>query len=293
MKTLKSLLTACLLAGMAFGPKMAQAANYRDLALAEAAARSWWVYASSGSSVAAEIWYVGTATESVVTISSNTMYFYAPAGTLDTAVDTDGLIDLAATNRDTTGELCDYIDSLTNYGCNLLGSKRDDNTNRLLDQLATSGTNDLKAAGGFRVEFDTAPVSDAAVQPGAPGDDTDFDLRVWATPSSKDTRIVLKTCDWNINGTTNTDEVRVFGKSVDRSMEVHIPPLAVEATLNTETRVWREPITDDTLQTRDWTDNQGNGFMFAPGESVVVSGGNGTTVQATVANYLRCKFEER
>lgn len=270
------------LAALLFLSTGAEAANVEDQVLRQAVGNAYWVYVSSSDSKSMELWYIGTATESVVTIGSVSLRAFAPAGTLDTAVDTDGVIDLSAADYDTMGELCDYLDGLTNYGCKLLGGKRNDNTNRLRDQTATSGTNDLKARGGFEVRFDTAPIN------GGGFTDTAFDLRVWATPAGPNKSIVLKFCDVNVNV---ADNFRVFGKSIQSSLKDTSQSRTL-ATEDTSTLVFSEVVADDTAETFDFTDrSNGVGWKFAPGTDVVVSGGNGTGIQAG-ANYVRCLFQE-
>ena len=206
MKTLKMAFPLLALVCASLAPKAAQAKETRDLEASRLAARSYWYQVSANSSPALSLYYVGTATESLVYISSTLITAFAPIGTADTGFGTAlGSYDLSAAAYDTFGELCDAIDGLANYGCRLLGAKRDDNTNRLRDQAATSGTNDLKAAGGFDVKFDTAPVAGG-------GTPEAFDLRVGVTPESGK-RVVMKKCEWNANG-ANT--ALIYGRAAVR-----------------------------------------------------------------------------
>lgn len=245
--------------------------------------RAFRVYASSGDSKGLELWYKGTSTEAVVAISSHSVSFYAPGGTLDTAVDTDGIVVIEDAAYDTLGEFCAYIDALDNYGCKLLGAKYDDNSRKLEDQAYLASTN-LKGAGGFEVKLDTGT---------AAGDDTDYDLRVWGNPSGPTKRIVLRSCDWDANGTTGTDSIKVFGRSLQDAIEDQArDPGRPSAARTTSNEVWKRTITDDTVQTFDFTSGDGVGWQFAPGSSVVVSVGNGTSVQDG-DDYLDCLFEER
>ena len=222
----------------------------------------------------ADLDYVGTSTESLVTISATSATFYAPFGTADTGVGSSGVVNLDLTTYDTMGEFCDYINGLTNYNCALLGCKRDDNPNRLRDQTEVSGTNDLKAAGGFSVLLDTGSTIEALTDV--------YDIRVGITPGS-DKRVILKTCTGNANvaGT-----IRVYGKL--RKYE----GVSDGVTRNDTTEVWRAVTADDTdLQIP--VDITENGWLeFAKDAHVVISAGNGTGTQAA-ANFMECQHDER
>ena len=286
MKTLKMAFLLLALVCASLAPKAAQAKETRDLEASRLAARSYWYQVSANSSPALSLYYVGTATESLVYISSTLITAFAPIGTADTGFGTAlGSYDLSAAAYDTFGELCDAIDGLANYGCRLLGAKRDDNTNRLRDQAATSGTNDLKAAGGFDVKFDTAPVAGG-------GTPEAFDLRVGVTPESGK-RVVLKKCEWNANG-ANT--ALIYGKSSLYEYSLFKPATFKTATWDDTDEMYREVIADDTAESQDFTSAStawaGDGFEFAQDAHVVVSLGNSTSTQV-IGNYLRCLIEER
>ena len=285
MKTIKSLLSGLCLSGFLLGltGQVAFAKTIQDAAAERLSANAYWVQGSSSDSKVMLLYYVGTSTESVVTITNAAITAYAPAGTADTSFGTaSGEYDLSAAAYDTYGELCDAIDALANFGCELEGGKRGDNTTRLRNQTAASGTNDLKAAGGFEVLQDSGT---------APGAMSAFDIRVWASPSTRGKRIILHKCEWYCNG---ADSLKVFGKSwKDERIKEGIHRDFRQATLDTDDEVYSEVIADDTAESQDFSATSGNNpWSFAENSDVVVSCGNGTSVQAT-ANYLRCLFEER
>lgn len=221
--------------------------------------------------------YVGSSTEAVVTIvsgASASMTFYAPAGTADTDVDTDGTIDLTAAAYDTVGEFCDYIDGLTDYECDRIDGRRGDAVNNFLDQTATSGTNDLKAEGGFSVTNKTA-----------------IKLAIGITPASGK-RVILKRCMGNINYASDT--LRVYGKL--RKYEGATDGV----TRNDDTLVWKSGVTTDdtdmyipensvTAPVREW-------LQFGKDEHVVISNAWSTvagTYEQQSTNNLKCEWMER
>ena len=232
---------------------------------------------------ALRLYYVGTATEAVVTITTTVITAYAPAGTADTTFGVSaGSYTLFSAAYDTMGELCDAIDALASYGCQLLGAKRDDQSDEMKDQVATSGTNDLKVTvplsgvngGGARILMDSGVGTNAA--------GTVYDIRIGVTPMSGRS-VILKTCTGNANviGT-----IKVFGKL--KKYE----GVSDGVTRNDTTEVWSAVTADDTdLQIP--IDIESNGWLhFAKDAHVVVSAGNGTDSQVA-ANFLECQWIER
>lgn len=259
-----------------FAAPQAQAKSLADLQISDLNRIRSGVLASANTSYCLNLSYVGSSTEAVVYIDSSVITAYAPAGTADSS--NFGLsassYSLGSAAYDTTGELCDAIDALDNYKCSLLGCKRNDASNLLRNQAATSGTNDLKAAGGFSVTFDTNPA--------AGGDVTQvFVLRVGMTPKT-DRRILLKSCTANANvaGT-----VLIYGKL--RKFE----GVSDGVTRNDTTLVWSKVTADDTDLNLPATLTSSGWLEFAKDAHVVVSAGNGTGIQAA-ANYLECQFDE-
>ena len=300
MKNLKKWASAaiCMMAVSAVvSPVMA--ANQQDIQERVLYGRNYWVSSSSGDSDLANLYYVGSGTEAVVTITSTTMLFYVPAGTLDTAVGSGGAIDLSATAYDTMGELCTYIDKLTSYGCVLQGAGSSLDPGFMQDQTAATGTNDLKVAGGFSVENDTNPVN------GGGNVNVSYRVRLGARPSNPNRHLRLKKCEWNLNAGTSGTTVIVAGKSSEYTPEAQGANgnRLSEAVRGDGTTVWRDVFTDDT--NGSWDFSGGNplaGWDFADNEHVVVVGGSDIASESTVGiasasqivgNYLRCLFEER
>lgn len=240
---------------------------------------------SSNTSESMLIQYVGTSTEAVVTITTTGITAYAPAGTADTSFGTaSGTYTLNASAYDTFGELCDAIDALASYECALLGGKRSDDSRKLRDQTAASGTNDLKATGGARFKFDTGAAAEA-------GTDV-YEIRLGITPGPGGSEVggggsgrsvVLKTCTGNANVIGN---IKIFGK-----LRKH-QGATDGITRDDTTEVWSAVTADDTdLQVP--LDIPEEGWLyFAEDAHVVISAGNGTSVQAS-ANMLECQWEER
>lgn len=288
MNTIKSLCKTLLASVLALGALVAPAAaiSNEEAAVRNLGTTSFWVSASTDSK-AMLLYYVGSATEAVVTIDHNSIDAYAPYNVADTGFGSSGSYDITAAAYDTLGELCDAIDSLSDYACVLLGAKRDDNSLLLRDQTQASGTNDLKAAGGFEVKFGTgsATASPANME-------NSFIIRIGATPRTGK-HIVLKKCDVNVNG---ADNYRVFGCDMAASLQDSAAYAKsasfTPGTCNDTIKVWEEVVADDTTETYDFTAGEGEGWIFGAGKHVVVSGGNNASVQAT-ANYVRCLFEER
>ena len=256
-----------------FAAPRAQAKSLQELQVADLSKTKSGELASANTSYALRLTYVGSSTEAVVTIASRSVIGYAPAGVADTSFGTAGTYLLSAAAYDTMGEFCDAVDALADYKCALLGAKRDDNSNLLRDQTAASGTNDLKANGGFQVVFDTGSGVGAETQA--------YVERIGITPKDG-YRILLKTCTANANvaGT-----LTVYGKL--RKYE----GVSDGITRNDSTLVWSKVTADDTDLTIPVTQTFSGFLDFATNAHVVVSAGNGTGVQAA-ANFLECQHEE-
>lgn len=287
MKNMNKLfqVVSCLLL---LGAGSAGAVSLEDLQAAEAN-REYVLLKSSGPAVAhaATLWYVGTATEAVVTITSTAIQSFAPAGTGDTSFGTaNSAYDLSAAGYDTFGELCDAIDALANYECLAAGAIRSDNTNTLRDQTAASGTNDLKANRGFEVHFDTGPIN------GGGNGNRLFDLRVGRKPAPGK-RLVLRQCT-GVADSVNDGDLRVYGKP--KWAEVN--PNPNNWTWDDTYEVYRDTFTN-AAAAKTWTFAPSGigGISFAKDAHAVVSMGNGTTLQVgtddSVPSYLECWFEEQ
>jgi hypothetical protein len=193
----------------------------------------------------------------------------------DDSIGSSGVIDISAAAYDTLGELCAYIDGETDYECELLAGKANDNSAVLRDQTETSGTNNLKAAGGFSVEFDTGSTVSAS------GAAIPYHLSVGRVPRPNKS-LVLVSCEADANG--STPDLRVYGKlKVFDGVAGH----------NDYDTADLEEITDDTEVVVDWAvPPKMGGLEFAKGSHVVVRAGNETSAQAS-ANDLRCWFIEK
>ena len=271
---------------LGIAPQAARAESLGEAQLSDLIKLRSALRVNASSSTIMSLYYVGTATEAVVRISSDVIQAEAPFGTIDTANfgAAVGAYDLSAAAYDTLGELCDAIDALTNYECVLQGGKRDDNSGIMRDVTAASETRDLKAAGGYDVSLDTDPVNGGGVGT------TVFDIRLGIVPNL-DKRVILKTCTTNVNVAA---DVRVYGKlrkHEGNAAEAGILGATGE-TRNDTTEVWRVATADDTdLQIP--VDIDDNGWLsFAQNAHVVVSAGNGTGSQAA-ANFLECSWLER
>lgn len=236
---------------------------------------------SGANSESLRLWYVGTATEAVVTITSAVITAYAPAGTADSSnfgVSASSY-QLYASAYDTMGELCDAIDALPYYGCELLGAKRSDNTNKLRKQTAASGTLDLKVTtplnggspgGGARFKFDEEGASNV------------YNERLGLRPAAGK-RLILRTCTGNAN---------VIGTLTVAGKLAKYEGINDGVTRDDTTVVWNKITADDTdLQIPLDIPADGEWLRFARDAHVVVSAGNGSGVQAA-ANFLECSWQE-
>lgn len=194
---MNKLITAALVAALAVLTSRAGAVPAQDAVAAQADSTSHAaiVFGAAGGSSMANLYYLGSNTEALVTITSVAMTFYSPGTVLDTDVGTSGVIDLTAAAYDTMGELCDYINSLKNYRCMLTGSLRSDASGGasavLKAQTATSGTCNLKSAGGCNLTNGAAGIIRLGIIP-APG-----------------RRVVLKAV--HTVALATTDNVNVYG----------------------------------------------------------------------------------
>lgn len=278
-KTIKSYLIALMLLPL-FGALVAPAAalSFEEAEMRIADAISSAQRVASNDTACLNLFYVGSATEAVVTISRTDLTGYAPGNVLDTNFGLSGsTFVLNSTAYDTMGEVCDAVDALSDYRCSMLACKRDDNSNLLRDQTAASGTNDLKAAGGFNVKLDTgsAQVLTATNIEG-----------IGITPNSG-RRVLLKQAVTNISviGTLNVyGQLRKYESANDG------------VTRNDTTLVWSSITADDVDKTETWSITGRGGIEFAKDAHVVVRGSTPLTGAADMqvaANFLQLYWEER
>ena len=295
-KILKTLGLAALtfLAAGLYAP-YASAANAQDAITAEADSTIMADYRAGGADIAKAInlAYVGSSTESVVTISATAMTFYAPANVLDTAVGTAGVITYSSTlGQNTLGALCDYLNgkttTLTNYRCKLLDAKSSDSPGVMLKtQTGTSGTNDLKTAGGFSVLMTTNTVISLGINP---------------TPGK---RVRLRQCQVNGQSATTDNNLYVYGRLRKMSSgrdNINIQGAGalgapVGAIADDTYLVWKSSTTQNVTSTVPPLTGHIDGFLeFAQDAHVVVRAGlpTGVSVAAQTANnFIQCFWEEK
>lgn len=151
------------------------------------------------------LFYVGTATEAVVSVTQTALTFYAPAGTVDTSIGTAGVLTLTTAQNSTIGGLCDAINATTNYDCIMRDARRSDNSTLLQDQTFAVNKTDLnlKGPGGYAVAFDTGGVTNTASS-------TAPFLSLGITPI-EGKRIVLKSCKLNVISGSGYPKLTVSG----------------------------------------------------------------------------------
>ncbi len=239
--------------------------------------------AANNQAQAVNLAYIGSSTEAVVTISATAMTVYAPAGVVDSAVGTSGVITFASTlGSNTMGALCDYLNgktsALVNYKCRLLDSKRDDVPGLVLKtQTGTSGTNDLKGIGGANILITTNTYVSLGIQPAA------------------GKRVKLKQC--RMNNAANNDagnnmhvygQLRKFGSGKD----------AAGVTADDTYLVWKStggPTPNVVITEPPLTSAPLAWLEFAQDAHVVVRAGvsgNTTTAAQTANNSIGCFWDE-
>lgn len=299
-KNTKTYLGAALALALALVPAVPMqviAANKEDAVINEVdkTANARYVPGGANQADAANFYYVGSATEAVVTISATAMTFYAPAGTLDTSVGSSGVITFASTlGENTMGALCDYLNGITStvtdYRCKLLDAKRDDAPGAVLrTQTATSGTNNLKAAGGFSADLTTTTIISLGINPAA------------------GKRVVLRHCqvsNQDSGALSNTgNNLYVYGRlrkhgSGRNLVDIGQPAGAsiVGAVADDTTEVWKSSTTQNTaIHQPPLTGYVDSWLEFAQDQHVVVRVGNlsGNVTTQTDANYVKCEWWEK
>lgn len=267
----------CLALTMSFvSASPVKAVSLTELQVAElnAAHSANSVYQNAGDCI--QLDYVGSDTEAVVTVNHASMTVYSPTGYADASVGSSGVLSFASASYDTVGEICDHLDAAADFKCSLTGCKRDDAPALLRDQTATSGTNDLKAAGGFDVLLDTGSTA---------GDQLTgvYVIRQGLRPPAGQ-RVTLKKINFNCNG-ANT--IKVYGK-LKRFEGINDGITRGDTTL-----AWNQVIADDTDTSIDFTvGGAGKGVDFAKDAHVVVSCGNSTSIQAS-GNFVNTIWESK
>jgi len=260
---INKLFAVCLLISFSLGNLFA--ANLSDLQVKDLDAIQVGEHNDYNDGTLIQVWYVGSATESAVEVSSDAFNTYAPIGTADLTMDTGN------SAYDTLGELCDAIEAEDDYKCVLTGGKRNDDSTLLDFVTAATGT-DCKPKAGYEVTIDTAGITE-----------TDpYLMRVGITPNSG-RRVILKQCRVQ-NDEAGT--LTVYGKLAK------FEGANDGVTRNDTTLVWTEVTASDTAEYVPAAEKEGGWLEFAKDEHVVISAGNATEPQ-TATSYLECFWEER
>ena len=236
-----------------------------DLITREFSKKASAAYVLPGNATLMQVFYVGSATQAVLTISADALTTAAPIGTADLS------IDMSAAAYDTLGELCTAIDAEDDYECALTGGKEDDDSSLLIDVAGSASVGVLHDSDGYSVEIDTG---------GAVSVDNTYINRLGITPESGK-RVILKYCDVQSDA---VGTMLVYGKLAKYASDTTV-------TRDDTTQVVSFATADGTAETngniygRDWLE-------FAKDEHVVISVGNATTAQ-TATSYIQCFWDEK
>lgn len=247
-------------------------------------------YVGSDSSTCVNFFYVGSSSESVLSVTQTAITAYAPNGTADTTFGTaSGAYTLTSTSYDTMGELCDAVDGLTNYVCRLTGCKRDDNSNIMRDQTAIgASTGSLAQPGGYDIRADTGGSQALAFS---------HMESIGITPQLGK-RVNLVQCKVNITTSTLVSVLPVFEVSGKLRKFVGASDGVVR---DDTTIVWSEPLSNNTSVTETFNINGVGGIEFAPDAHVVARGWEKNILSTTdnsghlmsTSNFINCEWEER
>ena len=153
----KNLIVAALLGALAVLTPRAWSGNGPDsmAAKADMSGYSAVVLGGAGKSNLLTLYYIGTSTEALVTVSGTDMSFFAPYNTPEATLSSTGGIGTAGVvtygttfSGYSAGGLCDYINTSKYYRCVLTGAVRGDGAAILKTQSESSGTCNLGAPGG-------------------------------------------------------------------------------------------------------------------------------------------------
>lgn len=257
---------------------------------------------TSTTTVILQLFYEGPSTGSYVTIGASSITFYAPYNVVDTSIGnatygaTGGTFDLSVSTMLTLGQLCDAINTQgviagkPGYNCTLVGGVRSDvSTNFLPNVVEVSGTNNLRAVGGYQVPTSTSALISLGIIPG------------------QNRHIILNYCTANSAGTPPVQIYGVldkfgagldtFGNALTDSNLVWVSPaLAANTTTNVPLATltpnpWLEfaPIAGNQFNyTNAPVANAYNGHVVAR----VNNYGLGAANQAST-NFLACNWFER
>ena len=275
----------------------AWAVNTQDALTAEAdqTAFSALVVGGAGASDLAHIYYVGSSSEAVVTISATHMIFFAPAGTAEATksstggIGTLGDITYSGLDSNTMGGLCDYINSTKYYRCQLTGALRGDAPSILKTQTETSGTCQLNATGGCKLTNNATDIVRLGIIPN-PG------RRVILKSVQSYGVIATDTVDiygilrpWNgvvdSLGTSVTADTKVWSSAVAGASTLGYAPASSQYGMTP----WIEFMTNNTPMSRDFGGRLTDPVVGAAydGRVVISMGTTGDGNIETSADYLR------
>ena len=267
------------------------AESLEDLQIKKLNAEHWSEFVRGSDTVMMTLYYVGTGTEAVVTITSKTIQSFVPAGTVDTGFGVENSsYSFATSTTNSIGELCDVINVLTNYNCILRAARPGDLPLYLRDQIQTTDVHDLKALGGFHVQIDSGATISASVAPIIASDPGSSWQAVSRQPVANK-RSTLQRCDFVGSGgpaVNSRIHMRVYGKlrkyeGLDDSEPVR----------DTDTIAWGPVAFDtDTAKSFNWDLNGVGGMEFARGEPLVVVVApisTATLVNRVATDYISCQ----
>src|SRR3990167_399022 len=261
-------------------PAAVKAADLNQLQVSELARAQSSKQVTASASPMITLYYVGTATESVVTITTTAITAFAPAGAADTGdfgVNVSSYIFNSTTSHRTIGGLCDAIDALADYKCVMQGAKRSDDPKFLRDQTATGGSSvtNLKSAGGYTIYADHASSGTTSAQT--------YFLRLGIQPTTSLSRVRMKYCTILSSGTGN---ISFYGKL--KEFEGSDDGI----TRNDSTLVYVRNPADSTEVSYPAAYPTGAWMTFAKGEHVVVSAGELSNSVQGSTNYLDCQYDQ-
>ncbi len=277
----KTMLKAlCLMAVVALAAMPVKAKSLLDLQIAQANEVYDSDYVTSIATIpgtgdeqaALKLFYVGTATEAVVTINTTGLTFYAPYNVADTAVGSSG--QFAFATYATYGALCDAINKTANYQCRLEDGRRSDAVDTLFATTAVSGQRNLKANGGFQVAISSGSGANAATV------GTTY-VGIGINPPAG-TRVILRKCTFFGAG---SGYVKFTVTGVKRNAE-NAPD---GVTRDDSTIVWKSTSAVSTATTISFDSSGVGGLSFAAAEQGVSGPATGlpagqSTVQTTPPN---------
>ena len=295
---------AAIMAVLAVLTPRAWAVNTQDALTAQAdqTAFSALVVGGAGASDLAHIYYIGAATEAVVTIASTHMDFFAPAGTAEATasstggIGTLGVVTYASTlGANTMAGLCDYINSTKYYRCQLTGALRGDAPSILKTQTETSGTCQMNATGGCKLTNNAADIIRLGIIP-IPGRRVILQsVQSYGVAATDTVGIYGILRVWNgildNVGNSVTADTKVWSSAVAGASTLGYAPASSQNALEP----WIEFMTNNTPMSRDYGGRLTSPVVGAAydGRVVISLGTTGSAQTETSADYLRVIANEK